>query len=82
MHEVSRFYGIVIKIYFSGNPPPHCYAIHREQLGQIDIATGDMVEGDLGELSRGLVKAWVDLHRSELTSMWHREEISTLPPLQ
>ena len=82
MPEVSRFYGIVIKLFFSGNPPAHFYAIHNEHVGMFDIATGHMVEGDLSELSCSMIKAWADLHKQPLNKMWLREQIEPLPPLQ
>lgn len=49
MPVISRFYGIIIKMYFrqAEHNPPHFHAIYGEYIGTIDIQTGEMLEGDL-----------------------------------
>lgn len=37
MPEVSRFYGIVIQIYFGDHPPPHFHARYGGNVAKIDI---------------------------------------------
>jgi hypothetical protein len=32
MPEVSRFYGIVIRIYYGDHPPPHFHAVYQAEL--------------------------------------------------
>ena len=39
MPEVSRFYGIVIRIFFGDHPPPHFHAVYGEHSAKIDIDT-------------------------------------------
>jgi len=41
MPSISYFYGITIRIYFNEHPPAHFHALYGEQVGQIDIATGE-----------------------------------------
>ena len=49
MPEVSRFYGIVIKMYYrrSEHNPPHFHAIYGEFVSEIDIRTLAVIAGDL-----------------------------------
>lgn len=49
MPEISRFYGIVIKMYFLANEhnPPHIHAIYNKNIAVIDIQTLEIVEGKL-----------------------------------
>lgn len=48
MPVLSNFYGIIIKMYFqqSEHNPPHIHAIYGENVGVIDINSGEMLEGD------------------------------------
>ena len=49
MPVLSRFYGIVIRMYFlqSEHNPPHIHAIYNEDVAAIDFMTGDVLEGHL-----------------------------------
>lgn len=46
MLEISRFYGIVIKMYYLSNEhnPPHIHAIYNNKIAVIDIQTLDVIE--------------------------------------
>ena len=39
MPEISRFYGIVIQMYFGDHPPPHFHARYAGQSAKLDIDT-------------------------------------------
>jgi hypothetical protein len=84
MPEISRFYGIVIKMYFtqSEHHPPHFHAIYGEYMSAIDIATGSVLEGDLPGKAVALVLEWLSLHREELIAIWQKQEFIKLPPLE
>ena len=49
MPVISRFYGLVIKMYFmqSEHNPPHIHALYGEYMGMMDIQTRKMIAGDL-----------------------------------
>ncbi len=83
MPVISRFYGMVIKMYFqqSEHNPPHIHAVYGEYVGAIDIKTGDMLEGDLPSKALSMVREWMQLHRDELLTMWQTQEFRQLPPL-
>ena len=68
MPVISRFYGMVIKMYFlsSEHNPPHIHVVYGEYLGVIDIRTGKMLEGDLPNKALKIVQEWVGIHRDAL----------------
>ena len=84
MPAISRFYGLIIKMYFiaSEHNPPHIHAVYGEYIGVIDIRTSEMLEGDLPYKALALVREWIALHRDELLNMWNTQNIYQLPPLE
>lgn len=48
MPEISRFYGIVIKMFFKPkeHEPSHLHALYGEHVGIFDLQTMEMTEGD------------------------------------
>jgi hypothetical protein len=66
MPEISRFYGIVIRMYALDHPPPHFHADYGGQVAQIDIQTGELLEGSFPQRALRLVQDWIELHRQEL----------------
>lgn len=49
MPEISRFYGIIIKMFFKPkeHEPSHLHALYGEHIGIFDLRTMEMTEGDL-----------------------------------
>jgi len=84
MPEISRFFGIIIKMYFmqGEHNPPHIHALYGEYMSAINILTGEVLEGDLPRKALNLVSEWIDLHKDELMIMWHNQEFKKLPPLE
>ena len=66
MPEISRFYGIIIKMYFADHLPPHFHAEYGDFKAQISITTGDIIEGKLPIKQLKLVQAWIILHEEEI----------------
>jgi hypothetical protein len=66
MPEISRFYGIIIYMYFKDHLPPHFHAFYGDKEAQFSIETGDVINGNLPRKQVRLVQAWVELHRQEL----------------
>lgn len=83
MPEISRFYGIVIKMFFKPkeHEPAHIHALYNEFMGIFDIKTFEMTEGDLPIRAQQLVKEWLTIHRNQLNEMWETQVIVKLPPL-
>ena len=83
MPEISRFYGIVIKMFFKPkeHEPSHIHAVYGDYLGVFDIQTAEMTMGDLPRKAQELIKEWILQHQSELQEMWDSQIIQKLPPL-
>jgi len=64
--EISRFYGIMIKMFFFDHLPPHFHAEYGEYKAQINIQTGEIIEVKLPRRALRLVQDWAELHREEL----------------
>lgn len=71
MPEITRFYGIVIKMFFKPkeHEPSHIHAIYGEYVGEINIKTMEMIEGDLPKKALELVREWLEIHQDELQDM-------------
>lgn len=80
MPEVSRFYGIVIKMFFDDHNPPHFHAQYAGQEALIDIRTLAVISGRLPARAFGLVAEWALLHQAELLSDW--DHAKNLQPIQ
>jgi len=80
---ISRFYGIVIKMYFKPDEhePSHIHAIYGEYIGQFNIKTFEMIRGDLPNKARKLVTEWMKKYQTELNHMWETQNVTSLPPL-
>lgn len=83
MPEITRFYGIVIKMFFKPkeHEPSHIHALYGEYLGEFNIRTMEMLQGDLPAKAQELVREWLGLHQGELQEMWDTQQIKKLPPL-
>ena len=84
MPEISRFYGIIIKMFFKPkeHEPSHIHALYGEYMGIFDLKSLEMTEGDLPRKAQELVKEWLTTHQNDLLKMWDEQNIWKLPPLQ
>jgi len=62
MPEISRFYGIVIKMYFDDHNPPHFHAEYGEHEALIEINTLALIAGNLPARAMGLVTEWATIN--------------------
>ena len=83
MPEISRFYGIVIKMFFKPkeHEPSHIHALFGEHVGIFDLQMLKMTEGDLPKKAQELVIEWIKQHQTALLEMWNSQNIWRLPPL-
>jgi len=84
MPVIARFYGILIKMYFSQSEHgvPHFHAIYGEHNGVFAIESQEMLEGDLPVRAEKLVKEWAKEYRRELLDMWSNQQFKQLPGLE
>ena len=78
MPEISKFYGIVITMYFPEHNPPHFHVRYNEYRASIDIQTGK-VTGEMPRRALKLVYDWLDLHKEELLENWYKLEKGNSP---
>ncbi len=71
MPEISRFYGISIRMFFGDHPPPHVHVRYAEYKAKLRF-DGSILDGDLPPRASALVREWIALHRDELNLCWER----------
>ena len=82
MPTISRFFGIVIAMYFDDHGPPHFHARHAEGGAKVRIDTLEVIDSSLGRRQMRFVLAWAELHRDELLENWSRARLGdTLQPI-
>lgn len=84
MPVISRFEGIVIKMYFrtKEHNPPHIHAIYGEYIGVFSLKDGEMFQGDLPIKEQRLVKEFIDFYRDRLLVMWVTQKFEMLPSIE
>lgn len=79
MPEISRFFGIVIRMYFDDHQPPHCHVEYGDCQALVDINTLAILSGRLPPRAVGLVIEWATRHQKDLHDCWERAQ-HQLPP--
>jgi hypothetical protein len=69
--EISRFFGIVISMYYDDHARPHFHAWNGDHSIAVEI-DGDGVSGSFPPHRLPLVFEWRDAHRAELRDNWDR----------
>ncbi len=82
MPEVSRFFGIVITMYYREHNPPHFHVRYGEYEAQFDLQEGAFLSGFLPSKQARLVLAWYEIHKDELLEMWNVQEFHSIKPLE
>jgi hypothetical protein len=86
MPEISRFLGIVIKIFFDDHNPPHFHAEYGDNLALFDIRNLSLFSGHLPPRVMGLVIEWATIHQQELIVDWERarsqKDLLKIAPLE
>ena len=70
MPEISRFYGIVIKMYYNDHAPAHFHAEYGGDELLVAIDSLAVVAGKLPPRATGLVMEWATQHQAELLQAW------------
>ena len=73
MPEVSRFFGIIIRMYVEtggAHHMPHFHAYYQDHVGIYDIEGIERLTGSFPRRQERLVLAWAELHQQELLSNW------------
>ena len=70
MPQISRFFGIIISMYFDDHNPPHFHARYGDDECIISIQERIVLEGRLPPRALGMVIEWANLHHDELLENW------------
>jgi hypothetical protein len=70
MPEISRFFGIIIAMFFDEHNPPHFHARYGSDQAAIEIGSLRLLEGRLPPRALGLVIEWAAQHQTELMRGW------------
>ena len=70
MPTISRFYGILIRMYYDDKHRPHFHVVYAEYRALVSIDDGLMLAGDLPNRAYQLVLEWLALYRAELQANW------------
>ena len=62
-------------MYFRDHAPPHFHAIYGDFDAVIEIATGDIIIGELPRRAEKLTMEWTLLHQDELTANWNAAQV-------
>lgn len=86
MPELSRFFGIVIRMYFNDHDPPHFHAEYGGHEALIAIDSLSVLRGELPRRALALVVEWAVFHRDELRARWDDaragEPLDKIAPLE
>jgi hypothetical protein len=86
MPTISRFFGIVIRMYFDDHSPPHFHAGYGREEAEIGIDSLGLLAGRLPPRAWALVVEWAAQHQLELQRNWdllHSEQSPIqIPPLE
>lgn len=86
MPELSRFFGIIIRMYLEAggqHHTPHFHAYYAGEAAVFSIEPVELIAGDMPKKQRRLVEAWAELHADELINDWTLLQNGQLPqPIQ
>jgi len=84
--ELSRFFGIIVAMYYNDHSPPHFHANYGGGRASIRIDNGEILEGSLTPRALRLVQEWRTLHQAELLDDWQRAQarqpLNRIEPLE
>jgi len=86
MPELSRFFGIIITMYYNDHQPPHFHARYGQQKAIVAIRELCVLDGHLSPRAFGLVIEWASVHQAELLEDWQlaerHEVLEKIAPLE
>ena len=82
MPEISRFFGIIVRMYIEASTPhhrPHFHAYYQDAVAIYGIDEIELISGSLPKRQKRLVEAWAELHQQELLDDWNRLQNGQAP---
>ena len=88
MPELSRFHGIIVRMFWEPDAPhhrPHFHAVYQDSEVSIALDTIEVLAGGLPRKQQRLVEAWAELHHAELIEAWNamllRQPLPKIDPI-
>lgn len=86
MPQISRFFGIIVAMYYDDHNPPHFHAKYGSDECLISINDLSVIEGKIPSRALGMVIEWALIHQSELRTNWELakalQPLNAIDPLQ
>lgn len=89
MAELSRFFGIIIRMFAEHggkHHTPHFHSVYQEYEAVFTINPVQLLSGNLPTKQQRLVEAWAEIHQGELQAAWQAldggERPSPIDPLR
>lgn len=82
MPELSRFYGIIIRMYTEPDAPhhtPHFHAYYQDDVAIFSIDPVELIAGSFPRRQQRLVEAWAEIYQNELRADWQLSQDGKLP---
>jgi len=80
--ELSRFFGIIVRMFAEAGSPHHAahfHAYYQDEVGIFSIDPVELIAGSIPRRQRRLVEAWAELHQAELRMDWQRLQEGEAP---
>jgi len=84
MPEISRFYGIIIRMFSieREHPPKHIHIKYNDYEAVLELEQFNIIEGALPRKARILVREWAEAHQEELIEIWETQKFHKIEPLE
>lgn len=79
MPEISRFYGIIIRMFYDDHAPPHFHAVYGDHEVAVGISPILVLGGRVPNRVKSMVLEWAALHQEELMEDWMRCRQAQVP---
>ena len=81
MPTISRFFGVMIQMFYNDYNPPHFHIKYGDDQALISIIDFALLSGSLPPKALGMVVEWASIHQSELLQNWDlaRNNLPLLP---
>lgn len=74
MPTLAIFFGIIVRMWHDDHPPPHIHVEYQGFEALVEIASGEIREGNLPRKVAAIVKEWCLVHQRELQDNWQRAQ--------
>jgi hypothetical protein len=86
MPEISRFFGIIIRMYYNDHAPPHFHAEYGSQEAVVRIQPVGVLRGGLPPRALSMVMEWALINQQALMADWElarqRQHLNQIEGLQ